>query len=252
METTTSQDWVEIRAFKRHLLEENRSRHTLRAYMNHLITFYDWLESEGLAPSMSAIAEPVVKSYQTFLADLGHKDTTINLKLCAIKALTAWGVRSSRLTTDPMQHYPLLRINKSAPRSLNLGEQNRLLQTVDYYGSLRDRILIRVCLETGIKVGELSTVEWQDVNLTQGSLRLKGVKIRLSEALLTLMIKLQEEQGQRRFVFVSSHKKPLAARSVRDLLAKYGRLAQIEALNPQLIRNTYLADHRHKKESRLA
>ncbi|MDH3900318.1 MAG: site-specific tyrosine recombinase XerD, partial [Gammaproteobacteria bacterium] len=92
-------------------------------------------------------------------------------------------VREGRLQYDPSARIDTPRIGRPLPDSLSEGEVEALLSApdVDDTLGLRDRAMLELLYACGLRVSELVNVTTEQVNLTQGVVRLvgKGNKERL-------------------------------------------------------------------------
>ncbi|MFZ5807266.1 MAG: tyrosine recombinase XerC [Verrucomicrobiota bacterium] len=116
--------------------------------------------------------------------------------------------------------------------------------------ALRDVALLEVLYSTGIRLSEMISMRWEDIDFYTGNIRVlgKGRKERMvilgdpaSRALEVyrdeLPVKFQRPSG---FIFLNPQGKPLTARAVQLLFKKYLRYAGLDAsLSPHKIRHSF-------------
>ena len=119
----------------------------------------------------------------------------------------------------------------------------------------RDDTLILIMFRHGLRVGEVVTLRWEQVDLKQGILHVKRLKngipsthpIRGVE--LRALRALQRNYSDTPYVFMSEHKSPLTSRTVRHIVARAGEEAGFAfSLHPHMLRHStgfYLASQGH-------
>ena len=119
----------------------------------------------------------------------------------------------------------------------------------------RDDTLILIMFRHGLRVGEVVTLRWEQVDLKQGILHVKRLKngipsthpIRGVE--LRALRALQRDYSDTPYVFMSEHKSPLTSRTVRHIVARAGEEAGFAfSLHPHMLRHStgfYLASQGH-------
>jgi len=109
----------------------------------------------------------------------------------------------------------------------------------------RDRTLILLAYRHGLRVSELVSLRWEQVDLKQGHLHVTRLKngtpsthpIRGPE--IRALRKLKREYPDTPYLFVTERGGPLTASTVRKLVARAGREAGIPfAVHPHMIRHS--------------
>lgn len=122
--------------------------------------------------------------------------------------------------------------------------------------SNRDAAIILLMFRHGLRTAELVSLRWQQVDLRAGYLDVHRAKRGHSSRhplrgpQLRVLRELQREYAANSpYVFVSERKTPLAPRSVRQIVAKAGRLARLPFVpHPHQLRHAcgyYLASKGH-------
>jgi len=106
----------------------------------------------------------------------------------------------------------------------------------------RDDTLILLMFRHGLRVGEVTTLRWEQVDFQQGFLHVKRLKNGLPS---THPLKGLEIRSLRRlkrdydslYVFSSERKAPLTKRTVQHIIARAGRLADLDfPIHPHMLR----------------
>lgn len=109
----------------------------------------------------------------------------------------------------------------------------------------RDDTLILLMFRHGLRVGEVATLRWDQIDLRQGLLYvnrlkngmasthpLRGIEIRA-------LRQLQREYSSSTYVFVSERQAPLTARTIRHVVARAGKAALfIFPIHPHMLRHS--------------
>ena len=109
----------------------------------------------------------------------------------------------------------------------------------------RDSTMILVAYRHGLRVSELVSLRWDQVDLDNGRLHVRRRKNGLPSTHplygpeLRALRRLLRERGDTRYVFVSERKAPMATSTFRRIIARAGQVAGIQMpLHPQMLRHS--------------
>jgi integrase/recombinase XerD len=172
LNTEETMDWTElIEAFltaKQHTFTPN----TLRAYR------YDLTTCAQLLPNIP-IREITVSHLRRFLdatADL--VPTTLARRKAALRSCFGWAYQQDLLPADPTAKLEAIRIRELHPSPLTEKQVEAILDAIPQQ-DLRNRLLLTLLYETGMRVGEALDLQVQQVHLDDldgGYLRVVGKK----------------------------------------------------------------------------
>ncbi len=127
-------------------------------------------------------------------------------------------------------------------------------RTIGRHGH-RDDTLILIMFRHALRVSEVITLRWEQVDLKQGLLHVRRLKNGLPSTHPLRGIELRALRQIRRdypdssYVFVSERNAPLTARTVRHIIARAGGIAEIGfTIHPHMLRHStgfYLANQGH-------
>jgi integrase/recombinase XerC/integrase/recombinase XerD len=166
---------------------------TTRAYAYDLGQFGDFMESKDL----DKIITEDIKRYLVYLDEAQHlKDSTIRRKIMTLKAFFGFFVTRKGLSATPLTTIDhKYKITKSLPKILNANDVQRLLEFIDedverlrqllrpgcgrkvrlhYENAIRDRSIIEVLFSTAMRIGELSELNLEHVDLESRTLHVLG------------------------------------------------------------------------------
>ncbi len=119
-----------------------------------------------------------------------------------------------------------------------------------YRSSLRNLCIIRLMLESGLRCGEVISLESSFLDPEYRRLRVRGARARdrvvpLDDGLIDLIQRWLGRRPQSRWLFCTGSGRQLDGRYVRDMVKRYAKKAGIsdsEGVSPRILRHTYAAD----------
>lgn len=149
----------------------------------------------------------------------------------------------------------VLEMYKKIPDILTLEEQNLLLNQFNlrYITPHRNRVMIRLLLNCGLRLSEMTNLKWKNINLISGQLKVvegKGSKDRvlyidhfMVEDLQVWKERQFEEWGPTEYVFTSRTLNRLDGKSVREMIKTYKDKAGIDKdITTHSLRHTFASD----------
>ena len=264
-----------VRQFLDYLrLEKHFSDYTIKSYGADLTQFGQFLAGEiGQAnahPPLNVVfpetpesidekhvkAEPLqIREFLAYLYAQNYTKSTTARKLATLRSFYKFLIRKGTCTINPLATIRTPKQEKRLPKCLDLEQVQKLLDApgdADLL-SARDKAMLEVLYSSGIRVSELVELKMEDIDLTEGVLRVlgKGKKDRLtpigSQAIKALQHYFQMRQADPKFtlegrtrVFLNKHGGPLSTRSVRRKLDKYLTSAGLDpGISPHTLRHSF-------------
>ena len=144
---------------------------------------------------------------------------------------------------------------KKIPEFLTKEEQEALLSVFNtrYFSSHRNKMMIMLDLASGLRLSELINLQWKDLNLLTGQLKVvqgKGKRDRILWIGDETIVELQtwracqaEKLGKVDYVFTNRDGGQLKDRDVRDMVVNYAAKAGItKKISPHTLRHSYATD----------
>ena len=250
-----------LQQYAEHLRNErNLSPHTLRNYLSDLAQFQNFLRERELALDGDGAVDAgkvdihVVRAYLASLAQ-DRKKSSIGRKLAALKGFFRYLVTTKRIGEDPLMLINSPKQEKPLPKFLSVDDAFHLLDAVKLESGLdlRDRAVLEVFYSTGMRVSELVGLDWTDIDVQLGIVRVvgKGSKERIvpigAVALRTLetyaesvRLKWQVACRGETPVFLNHRGRRITTRSVARIVAKHLKLAGIQIkMGPHGLRHSF-------------
>jgi len=172
-----------IQRYLEHLQgERDLSPHTLRAYEGDLLRFLSFLSQDFLGKEAEAIrpeeVDPLaVRSFLAALTRQGLGKRSQGRTLSAVRSLFRFACREGTLGANPAQTVRTPKYPKKLPRHLRPGEVENLLEAPaagEGPLAVRDCAILELLYATGLRVGELVSLDWGMVDLAARMLRVMG------------------------------------------------------------------------------
>ena len=262
-----------ISSFLQHLIvEKGFSRNTSDAYRNDLGQFWEFIQdqsnrdkhtnsngsgSENANQVWSAVDINVLNEYiEDLRGRKGYRDTTTARKVASIKSFFGFLSENNIITEDPTESIGSPRVGRTLPKFLPEEEVTSLLDTAYKSGTNeghRDAVIMELLYATGLRVGELVSLNMQDVDLSESYIRCmgKGSKERIvhlyPKALEELRRYLKHARvaliGHRRTepsLFVNHRGERLTRQWVWTILKTYAQKAGIQQnITPHTLRHSF-------------
>lgn len=141
------------------------SRHTIDAYRRDLTQFLDYADRAG-ARSIDGIDRRLIRRWLALLDTRGLARTTINRKASAVRTFLSDLTRRGVLSHNPAGLVSSPRRPSMLPHALPQRQLRSLFDdwTDESPIGLRDRAVIELAYATGLRVGELASLEVDDVD----------------------------------------------------------------------------------------
>jgi site-specific recombinase XerD len=243
--------------FEDHLASSGMASATIINYLADIRSFSSWfgdVQSNGGFPSQ--VGAEHVRHYCQSLRRQGRSTSTINRRLQAVRKFYDFVEHIGLASRNPARDVE--RVNErsdTSPRILTADEVNKLLHAVSDKDSLqrRDRAILLLLLDTGIKVRELVGLRVDDLDLSVGTgyvwigedLQSGGRCLALGSetcAALRTYLRIRASAPGVDRLFVSRQGQSLSVRTVQRLVSNYGRAAGLEGVSAQTLRYTFAHD----------
>ena len=160
-------------------VEKNFSKHTIRAYNSDILSFLIWLDSVPIEETN----HEKLKDYLIFIQKFNYSKTTLSRKIAAIRTFYRYLYREKIIEVNPANSVHSPKKNKSLPKFLSNTEIEQILNNIkiDTPAGFRNRTILELLYATGMRVSELSNLNFGDLNLNENEITVmgKGAKERI-------------------------------------------------------------------------
>lgn len=202
-------------------MEKNFSKHTAKAYYSDILGYLLWLADMPC----TEVNFSKVREYLHFIQKFDYKKTTIARKIASIRTFYKYLYRERLVDSNPALNLNTPKRPKSLPKFLTTAEIEKILNGVkiDSPAGFRNRAILELLWATGMRVSELSGLNFGNLNLDQNEITVFG------------------KGAKERIVLVSDRAKTYLKRyldTARALVAKGFPLEPITETTPVFINNT--------------
>jgi integrase/recombinase XerD len=256
MADPTTNVWISAAAqFRGWLREQGKSPFTMKNYLHDLRMFGRWHRKlYGYAPDPSGLQPLDFLAYRNYLqTERRQSISTVNRRVAALKSLAdflharqftsqnigesvAYIASPPQVAPDVLTHAQVLQLFKCIDRTRRLGK--------------RDYAIIQLFVQCGLRLKELADIRLPDVIIKQraGMLRIasgKGNRPREIPLNKTAREAIEEYLHVRPrlngvdHLFFSQKKRPLAPRSIQDVVKKYLKKAGVGNFSCHSLRHLF-------------
>jgi integrase/recombinase XerC len=232
--------------------EKRYSDKTLVANRTDLIQFTDFLQLQYQVQNPAEANHFMVRSFIIQLIDEGVTPRSVNRKISALKSFYKFLKKRALIQINPMQKVIAPKTSKRLPVYVEQQPMQNLLQhdwfTDDFSGQ-RDRLIIELFYNTGIRREELINIQLHDVNLSQKLLKVlgKGNKERLIPfgeqlaALIRHYITYRNEMAaDNTYLLLSDKGKKMYPKLVYNKVKHYlSLITTLDKKSPHVLRHTF-------------
>lgn len=232
--------------FKDYLSEKGRSGSTIVAYGKDIGQIVEYLA--GLKKAfVHEVTKDDLSAFLDKLSKEGYTPKSISRKINSIRTFYRFLKVTSNITDDPSLLVEHPKYQLAPPRILTPTEYRALRDAAR--NDPRMSAIIELLLQTGIRIGELTSLKLSEVNKDSLKIapfekhpeRMVPLNKRANESLqdyLEIRPKVSEDH-----VFITKSGKPFLIRNIRTSIERYFRLAEIKNAKVNDLRHTFVAHH---------
>lgn len=152
-----------------------RSDHTVESYALDLRQFADYLEVSGV-DAAEEISMPLLRGFLREISGLGLTKTSVARKLSALRGFVKYLASRRVLASDVSVGLKGPKLEQGIPRALAYEDVIKILTegTADSKKRARDRLLLELLYSSGLRVSEVVSLNWQDVDIDERWIRVMG------------------------------------------------------------------------------
>ncbi|MFL5245402.1 MAG: tyrosine recombinase XerC [Gemmataceae bacterium] len=244
--------------FLRHLaLEKNSSAHTVKSYREDLtqaLTFFRTRLADK-NPALPLLNTRLLRAYLAWLHEQGYAKSTVARRLAAVRSWCRFLCRQGLLESNPADGLRGPRQDKKLPGFLSEDNLAALLAapSADTPLGFRDRAILETLYSAGLRVSELTGLDFESLDLVAGLVTVRGKGKRERLALLgpqsisalkrwlearDMLARLRSKTSNA--IFLNKNGTRLTVRSVGRLVEKYLAIAGLDpAASPHTLRHSF-------------
>ena len=238
--------------FKNYLENErNYSFHTVSAYLNDVISFYNFFNFDNNHPSLITI-----NHVRLWIVELNRKKilaTTINRKISSLKTYFNFCEREEFISFNPVVKIKSLKDEKKLPVIVSQLSLQKLFESNNVFKNnfvgLRDRFIIDFLYQTGVRLSELINLKISDLNIVNKQVIISGKRnkqrlLPLTDSIIVLFeeykVFRQELHPNSSFLFITEKGKKTYPKMIYRIVNHYLSLvSSVSKTSPHVLRHAF-------------
>ncbi|WP_142783710.1 tyrosine-type recombinase/integrase [Changchengzhania lutea] len=159
------------------LLEKNYSALTVKAYLNDLVRFSEFVKSEYDTDDVSQVNYLQIRSWIVLLVESGIANRSINRKVSALNTYYKFLLKVGDININPLAKHKALKTSKKIQVPFSEKEIASVLDDAkfkDSFEGVRDKLIIELFYSTGIRRIELVELKLTSFNIHNKTLKVLG------------------------------------------------------------------------------
>ena len=235
--------------------ERNYSSATIRSYAKDLSMFQEFLEEQNPNASWTAVEAEDVREWVIYLMDdQKMAATSVNRRLSAMRSFYKYLRRVGRVSINPMEKVVAPKKKRPLPYYVRESEMDRLLELTAEdrsFKGIRDRLVLMMFYETGIRRAELLGMTDASVDLVTKQIKVTGKRNKqriipfgeeLESEIKAYQIAREETLGQRTFpaLFVTEKGTAMNEKQVSKIVKEnLSKVTTIKKRSPHVLRHSF-------------
>ena len=236
-----------LKNYKSFLQEKKYKPNTLQSYLLDLLDFEEFLHNNEPKKELEEVTDIDVYEYRMVLEQEYHyKQTSINRRLCSIRSFYSY---LFEVTGQQLLNFQSMQSSKNK-YEINITSKeniNSLINGIkeDNYQSFRNKLIIKICWETGLKTTEIINLRWENISsdnktiYVSNDLRTIPITDTLNNKLIEYKMYQEKILGVGNLVFRTRAGEQFTSRGIQRLLKEECTKQKIDkSITFSTIRNT--------------
>ena len=235
--------------------ERNYSSATIRSYAKDLSMFQEFLEEQNPNASWTAVEAEDVREWVIYLMDEQKMAaSSVNRRLSAMRSFYKYLRRVGRVSINPMEKVVAPKKKRPLPYYVRESEMDKLLELTAEdrsFKGIRDRLVLMMFYETGIRRAELLGMTDASVDLVTKQIKVTGKRNKqriipfgeeLESEIKAYQIAREETLGQRTFpaLFVTEKGTAMNEKQVSKIVKEnLSKVTTIKKRSPHVLRHSF-------------
>lgn len=235
--------------------ERNYSSATIESYARDLSMFQEFLEEQNPDASWTAVEAEDVREWVIYLMDEQKMAaTSVNRRLSAMRSFYKYLRRVGRVSINPMEKVVAPKKKRPLPYYVRESEMDRLLELTAgdrSFKGIRDRLVLMMFYETGIRRAELLGMTDASVDLVAKQIKVTGKRNKqriipfgeeLESEIKAYQVAREETLGQKSFpaLFVTEEGTAMNESQVSKIVKEnLSKVTTIKKRSPHVLRHSF-------------
>ena len=237
------------------LVERNFSKHTAKAYCSDILDYLLWLGDT----QCEDVNFSKVREYLHFIQKFQYRKNTIARKIASLRTFYKFLYREKKIDSNPAMNLNAPKRPKQLPKFLTPYEVEQILNNtkIETPAGYRNKAIRELLWASGMRVSELSGLNFGDLNLENNEIRVfgKGAKERIilitdrAKSYLERYIKTaralvakgyRADEGEEAPVFINNTGFRLQPRTIRNVINEIVEKIELpKHVTPHVFRHSF-------------
>lgn len=245
--------YTPLNAFLAYLQFEKRySIHTITAYSNDLVQFFDFVETQYEGVPYTQVTGTMVRTWLASMKEEELTGKTLNRKISSLKSFFKYQIQQGQLAKSPMETVISPKVNKRLPAFVAEQDMEQLLTNLEFaegWKGYTEKMVIQLFYATGMRLSELIQCKEQQLDLSKRIVKVlgKGNKERMIPISPELAVELKKyidqkpvEAAGNAHLFVTEKGKALQPRAVYSFVKFYlSQVTTLQKKSPHVLRHSF-------------
>lgn len=232
--------------------EKKYSAHTINSYKNDINQFLEFINPQQDSISISEINYQQIRAWVASLIKDKIASRSVNRKLSSLKSFFKFLQRQQIIDINPMSKISGPKTPKRLPVFVDEHQMEDLFSEVQFeegFDGIRDRLILDLFYQTGIRRSELTHLKEVDVDLFNSTIKVLGkrnkeriipISLDLKRNLESYLQVKKEQNLSNPMLLVSEKGHTLSEQKVYTIVKKYlSQVTTIQKKSPHVLRHTF-------------
>ena len=173
--------------------ERNASEHTVNAYYAGIVEFAARVRNADCRfDDWRSVDAEEAKSFVSALFDAGNSKRSIQRKLSSLRSFFRYMLKCRKVDSNPFLSLASIKADRKLPQIMSVNQIDQLINAVDItwqdaensgrvrsldgalFSCTRDKAIIEVIYSGGLRISEVVGMDYGDVDLTSGIVKVRG------------------------------------------------------------------------------
>ena len=158
-------------------LEKKYSPHTIVAYINDLIFFQEFINTNFDETKLEEVNYSLIRSWIVSMIDLEISNNSVNRKIQSLKAFYKFLLKTKQIEINPLLKHKALKTPKILQIPFSEKELDNVLNNLKFpegFEGIRDKLIIDLFYTTGIRRTELINLKISNISLSNKTIKVLG------------------------------------------------------------------------------
>ena len=170
--------YTPLNAFLAYLQFEKRySVHTITAYSNDLIQFFDFVETQYEGISFTQITGTIVRSWLAGMKEEEMTGKTLNRKISSLKSFFKYQIQQGEISKSPMETVISPKVSKRLPVFVAENDMEQLFTNLAFaegWKGYTEKMVIQLFYATGMRLSELIQCKETQLDIPKRIIKVLG------------------------------------------------------------------------------